>query len=514
MRRGYRSFQFLFRRARRTAVARLGAKLLGDRRGAVALYAAFVGAVIIGGGVLVIDIGRLMVFRAEMQDAADSAALSAVIYLDGTPGAIARATAMAQAGVRHASAVKDTAGNITVATITFFQFYDVGGAAPRGTPVVGLNPVPADDAIAAFIQVELTPETMTMLLQPVLAIFGSGGPDSKTYTTYAVAENAGGIQCGTPPIMVCDPVEGGGPSLLDPNNVGRMMIIKEGPKSAPLAPGQFNLLCTLAGDCGASAISDALRSPDASQCGSGDDTVTTAPGSKTNMTLRGINARFDIFPPGPAIELNPATSVYDFPDDDNMAGVPQGDLGNGNWDYSDYWNVDSDHVNAYPAGILGANPTRYQVYLYEIGASFYINGKQTAYPTSSLDNIVGWTLVNGVTDIPACPFGTSPPCRNGMPLELFDGLDGGIDICPDEYANNAECQAARRNIQVAVLPCVALGVQGSATYSAGGRYVNFFITQDVEAAPDADIHAELIGAVYAAGGLKGPGFSQNVRLVE
>ena len=72
--------------------------------------------------------------------------------------------------------------------------------------------------------------------------------------------------------LVCDPVEGGGPSLLDPNNAGRMMIIKEGPKSAPLAPGQFNLLCTLAGDCGAKAISDALRSPDADQCGSGDDT--------------------------------------------------------------------------------------------------------------------------------------------------------------------------------------------------------------------------------------------------
>ncbi|MEE8248351.1 MAG: pilus assembly protein TadG-related protein, partial [Alphaproteobacteria bacterium] len=153
MRRGYRSVQFLIGRARRTALARLGAKLLGDRRGAVALYAAFVGALLLGGAVLVIDVGRLMVLRAEMQDAADSAALSAVVYLDGTEGAIARATAMAQAGVRHASGVKEGSGNITVATITYFESYTPGSP--------GSGTVTTLDSRAAYIRVELQPETMS-----------------------------------------------------------------------------------------------------------------------------------------------------------------------------------------------------------------------------------------------------------------------------------------------------------------------------------------------------------------
>ncbi|MCZ6524806.1 MAG: pilus assembly protein TadG-related protein, partial [Alphaproteobacteria bacterium] len=260
MRRAYRSFQFLFKRVRRTAVARLGANLLGDRRGAVAMYAAFVGALLIGGSVLVIDVGRVMVLRAEMQDAADSAALSAVVYLDRSPGAIARATAMAQNGVRHASGVPEGSGNITVATITFFSSYNVGGAMPRGTPAAGL--LPTDDAIAAYIEVRLQPETMSMLLQPVLAIFGSGGPGTKTYTTYAVAENSGGAGCGIPPIMVCNPYETGGPSLSDSANIGRMMVIKEGPGKGLLAPGEFGLLC-VNGDCGSPVINQNLSSPSA-----------------------------------------------------------------------------------------------------------------------------------------------------------------------------------------------------------------------------------------------------------
>ena len=51
--------------------------LLRDRRGATTIYVAFAGVLALSGGVLALDIGRVVVLRSQMQNAADAAALSA-----------------------------------------------------------------------------------------------------------------------------------------------------------------------------------------------------------------------------------------------------------------------------------------------------------------------------------------------------------------------------------------------------------------------------------------------------
>ena len=524
MRRGFRSFQFLFRRARRTAVARLGANLLGDRRGAVAMYAAFVGVVLIGSGVLVIDVGRLMVLRAEMQDAADSAALSAVVHLDGTEGAIARATAMAQSGVRHASGVKEGSGNLVVSTLTFFSVYTPGSP--------GSGTVTAVDSRAAYIRVELQPETMSILLQPILAIFGGSGVSSKTYTTYAVAENGGGgVSCAPTPFMVCDPGEADPlQSLTLLSNIGKQMIIKEGPGSGLMAPGEFGLLCTPAGDCGASAIEAAIRNPNASECLESTGDVTTAPGSKTNPVVQGVNSRFDCDPPGPAVDNNPASNVLNYYRDTNIAGTGTGELGNGDWTAATYWN--DFHGGGLPLGLTGAvgpNPTRYQVYLWESGLTFYVGTIEGNIVVAFPNDPGGWTAVQGPAGgipglgpaYPNMPGSANERCRvdnvtSGLP-DPGDPFDPST-ICLPEYPTSAACQAARRLVGVAVLPCVDLGVQGSNTYNAAGKTAMFFITEYVikpgGGGGNAAVYAELAGPMIASGEKLFAGFTENVRLVE
>jgi len=58
-------------------------KFSRDQRGAAAIYTAFAGTLALASGVLGLDIGRVVVLRSQMQNAADAAALSAAAQLDG-----------------------------------------------------------------------------------------------------------------------------------------------------------------------------------------------------------------------------------------------------------------------------------------------------------------------------------------------------------------------------------------------------------------------------------------------
>ena len=58
-----------------------------ENRGSVAIYGGLVTALALGGGVLAIDLGKMEAIRNEMQNAADSAALSAALQLSGQAGA-------------------------------------------------------------------------------------------------------------------------------------------------------------------------------------------------------------------------------------------------------------------------------------------------------------------------------------------------------------------------------------------------------------------------------------------
>src|SRR5262245_5191751 len=81
--------------------------------GAVALYTALVTTAMMGAGAVAVDVGRLVVLRSQMQNAADAAALSAVTQLDGRTGSRSRATSLAQSTLQQYSGLT-SAGTLPV----------------------------------------------------------------------------------------------------------------------------------------------------------------------------------------------------------------------------------------------------------------------------------------------------------------------------------------------------------------------------------------------------------------
>ncbi len=71
--------------------------------------------------------------------------------------------------------------------------------------------------------------------------------------------------------------------------------------------------------------------------------------------------------------------------------------------------------------------------------------------------------------------------------------------------------AARRLVKVALLQCIADGVNGKGTYPTHGKFVEMFVTQEVRDPPDAGIYGEIVRALSP---INEPEFHANVKLVK
>jgi Flp pilus assembly protein TadG len=415
-----------------------------DRRGAAAIYVAFAGTLALSGGVLALDIGRVVVLRSQMQNAADAAALSAAAQLDGQSGAITRGTAAASNAISNTTNLSDTAGAFTVQSITFYD-----GTDP--TPVVT-----TDDSEAVYVEVTLAPRTITIFLAPALQAVSSGAIAEQFTLEGSARAGISIITCASPPYMACNPSEGGDPGddLLDADNAGRQLLTKEGAGGGSLAPGNFGLLCPSSGNCGAASVSDALAD-DPGLCYT--STITTSPGVQTQQARNGINARLDLGNKNPK---NPAQNIMSYGRDSDMSGSTI--IGNGDWDPVSYWTANHPS-DAQPSDL--SDYTRYQVYLYELGETFYRDENKTIYPTTGITQPSGYTTVAPASAlIPAA----------GVPT------------------SSASSDIKRRVLKVAVLDCTALGVQGSGEYPTYGRYVEVFLTEEVSNS-QAATYTEIIG---------------------
>ena len=429
--------------------------LRDDTRGVLAIYVALVLTLFLATGVLAIDFGRLAVLRTQMQNAADAAAIAAASKLTGAPGARANATTAANAFVATSS-LPIGGGNLSIDTLSLFSSYDTATA----TGVTA-----TEDATAIIAQVTMTTQTINLILAPLIDLLDpptGAAPTSAQLIATATAQYSP-IICNVTPFMVCDPAEGGDPSLSLSNsaNIGKQLLIKQKGGGGAFAPGNFGLLCTISGDCGASAIGDALADELSNTCKTTDAVdVETAPGSKTNQIRNGVNTRFDI-----VTNSAPAQNIIAYEKDSTIESGSSTFIGDGVWDASAYW-ATNHSGDALPADI--SNPSRYQVYLYELGEPFASNGFQTRYPAP--DPLpTGFTLITPpAADVPAAGVPTSTP---------------STDI-------------KRRVVQVAVLRCVEQNVQGSGTYSTNGRYVETFITEGMPNVSD-DLYGEIIAPLNA-----------------
>ncbi len=415
-----------------------------DQRGATAIYVAFAGTLALSGGVLALDIGRVVVLRSQMQNAADAAALSAAAQLDGQTDAVTRGTAAASSAISNSTNLSDISGAFTVQSITFYD---------------GTDPTPVLTAVgseAVSVRVILAPRTIGIFLAPVLKTISSGGI-AEQFTLEATARAAISIiTCAAPPYMACNPSEGGDPAddLLDADNAGRQLLTRAGPGGGSLAPGNFGLLCPSSGNCGASNVGNALAN-DPGLCYTSE--VTTSPGVQTQQSRNGINARMDAGNKNPK---NPAKNIVSYGRDSDMSGSTI--IGNGDWDPVSYWTT--NHPSEGQPSDL-ADYTRYQVYLYELGETFYRNENKTIYPTTDI------SLPSG--------YGTVTPAAASIPASGVPSSSPSSDL-------------KRRVLKIAVLNCTALGVQGSGTYPTFGRYVEVFLTEEV-ASTQAATYTEIIG---------------------
>ena len=441
--------------------------------GGVTAYSAFFTVFAIGVGALALDVGRMTVLRSQMQDRADAGAMAAAVQLDGRVGAQTRATAVAMNAMSQTSGISGDGQTLNVQTVNFYSEYGATTVAATG------------DEDSRFIEVILEPRRVDFFLEPV--VNPSGGPHYKNLAARAVA-GANPFICAASPLMICDLGETDSTmSLALVENVGKQIVLKMSPMSGGAwSPGNYGLLALPDGTSGASSIEGALAAVQPLDCYTLN--VTTAPGVKAKKVRHGINSRFDL-----DHLAYPAPDVINYPKDVEIEADPTVRMGSGNWPLGGlggYWAAKHSGASL-PDDLLGAS--RYQVYLYELGLQFGRSDTdgQTIYPVvGALPG--GYTLISPAgPSIPVDPLNPNDPDYDGVPSNT---------VAPDGYA--------RRLMKVAVLQCIAEGVQGKHSYPTNGNFVEIFITQAVD---DKTIYGELVRPLSPSNDTN---FHANVKLVQ
>jgi Flp pilus assembly protein TadG len=433
-----------------------------DRAGAVAIYTAFAGSLLIGSAVLAVDYGRMAVLRTQMQNAADAAALAAAAQLDHQANARARAEDVARSAATQTASVGLGTVALEVADVAFFS---------------AMTPAPVeatDDRDAAFVRVTLAPRTADLLFQPVLNLVARAvSPTTATLGARATAAAAPFV-CNAPTVMICDLGTGDfGGELMSPAQAGRqLMLLEHGSAPANFFYAVFKLACPPGNpSCSAAQAAAFGASPDPDRCGGGE--VSVVNGSSGDID-DSINGRFGDQPFG-----GPARNVAAYGRDLSALGTAPwlGDYGLGDWDLAGYWQT--AHGGAPPPSLAGA--TRYQVYLHELGETFARSGSRTLYPVAQ-----GAPLPPGYVLVP-------PQQGVGVPT---NGLPAGASIATP----------ARRVIRAGIANCGTADLDEPVP--TNGQFMDLFVT---ERSADSVLYLEIIGPVTET---NSSDFHNNVRLVE
>ncbi|TDI62057.1 MAG: hypothetical protein E2O92_01880 [Alphaproteobacteria bacterium] len=432
-------------------------KFRKDKSGGVAIYVAFFSMLAMSAGSISIDLGRLVTLKAQMQHRADAGATAGAVHLDGSTGAMQRASDVASNATTDESNIFSGGGTLPVSTVNFYSEYS-----PTKTSAT-------TDFDAKVIEVIMQPKLVDFFFTPFLSmLINQSVASSKSITASAVAQYAP-TMCHAPPLMVCDLTEIDGEDVMDDAMVGRQLMVKfpQGGNSF-WAPGNFGLLESGYGS-GANNLERSLA--DVEPPGCVNTIVTTEPGTMANRVKNGINARFNdsgYYTPAPNVQTYPRDRVFD-ESDSHFSGFNDR-LGKDDWDRGDYWAA-QHYGKSLPPDL--SNATRYQTYLYELGEPYAAHGKLTIYPVPG----------------GGCPGAGCPGYSVITPDLTLAGLpkDGSPDWTP---ASNG---AVRRVMQVAVLQCVADEVRGRGDYSTNGNYIEVFITEPVGDPPDTSIYGEIMG---------------------
>ena len=467
--------------------------LLADERGAVFLWTLFVALpVFFALGAVVVDAHRTYNTFDEAQSFADHTALAAAMELNGQPGAIDRAIKAAcgsnpgplVTGFHTYGRAVGGSRDLAAGQLTFLSALGPDPSAPNqyaravGDEVVCTascgNPAPclglsaSVNATARFAEVTTAPVAVDWLIWPVMRAFGVDTLASADAAARATAGRNRKV-CNVPPVWMCNPLQGTGQSLNDPQFVGMQMLVKSG---APNLPGNFGLLEAFEGT-GADKFRDAVsRLNPTGQCTG--YVVATEPGTNAGPVQQGFNVRFDIYdgsmnkndaatPPawnvtkgqvtsGNSCKLDSSTETMAMPRDScfsggtcqPFSGLQANRWGRGDWDCTSYWA--KNHGIAPPTGVCAS---RWATYRYEI------------------DN-------------------------NRIPDKSAIGSENGNPTCSTRRPPPS--QLDRRELIVALVDCIGSGVTGRASLPVR-EYVRVFMTEPVgaDSSSSKDMYVEYLG---------------------
>jgi len=359
-----------------------------QQRGAYMVMMAILIVILIGIAALAIDVGRVLMMRTDMQNAADAAALAAAAELDADNNAQDRARAAARDLLEHDARFARVTELLGATGLPdgAFEFFcvigsetDVSPSDPgfsdfcSGSLVEPEKYASTSDEDTHYVRVTLDPSlagdgdrfTADLIFLPVLRSLGINAAETASAVTRALAGRSF-FTCNFPPMALCDPWENEGSSFRNEMPKGGHIELRSQGES--WAPGVFGFLKAKEGP-GAKNLSEYLADPDLVGCNPA--IVTSEPGAKAQPSRRAINTRFDIYEgtfKNREDEFPPAPNIVDYPLDNDtidISGV-EDRFGNAQWSVVNYWKAKHGGASP-PNGWNDANPPlRYDVYKYEI----------------------------------------------------------------------------------------------------------------------------------------------------
>jgi hypothetical protein len=477
-------------------VARFAGTCWNDTSGVILPYVTVMLVVIVGVSVLALDGARYMGLQTQLQAGADALALAGAAELDGLPDSETRAVNAINTLLANSTSSGARNGrNVEAASIQFYSQLPASDTSPMSAGSLASDPMNA-----RFVAVTVRPVTMTTILPASLF----GGSNTVTTGASAVA-GFDQVVCDFTPLFVCNPFETEGMSYeeatrtlqlaaSDPASRRRLIRMRQnGGETGRYAPGDYGFLDSPTLGNTNAALIDGLAQLHRSACFRHRG-VDIRPGMVAAAN-DGFDVRFDIYTG--SMVANRTDSNYRPSenvrkgfvgfglDENSCSGVPaafwpigtppnqatglpldrgwpymHGRMGDGDWDFDTYWQVNHGS-NGRPPPIIGNEPasnsnqpSRYNVYRYEIDQGY-----------------VSDLSPGGETGAPACYRG--------------DVLSGTPD---------------RRIIHAAIINCLSLNLgEATLTNVPVAAFGKFFMTLPLMRS-QTDIYVETIGLVTPGDG--------------
>ena len=479
----------------------LAKTLWSDTEGLILPYVTMMLVVMVGVSVLALDGARYMSLQTQLQNGADALALAGAAELDRLPDAQARAI-RAINNLLANTTLFGSDRNVQVSRIEFYARLPANDNRPMSDGALA-----TDGTNARFVSVTVRP----VALNTILPASFFGGANAVSAGAAAVA-GFDQVVCQVTPLYVCNPYEVPGMSYdqasgalqdaaTDPPSRRRLIRLRQyGDRNEPQAAGDYGFLDSPTLGAGPSGVIDAIAHTHPSACFL-QNGVNFRPGAVTAVR-EGFNVRFDIYEGatsgrendfdyrpsvnvrkgyvgggggGGACNARPGTDWPIGAPPAQATGLPldrewpiaDGRIGNGNWNFATYWQVNHGAdgrsppiVNGAPAGNSNL-PSRYDVYRYEIDQGYLTDRSP-----------------GGESGVPAC---------YGGPL---------LSDAPD-----------RRVLHAAIVNCQSLGLVGGAQSNVPvAAFGKLFLTLPLQRS-QSDLYVELIGLVK-------PGDSSNFDMVQ